>query len=64
MGAWLLTLPDDDQADVNEAMAAPWEGPGRVRHTVLLDLLNERYGTEFTINQIQHHRRRKCRCDW
>lgn len=64
IGQWLAEQSDDVVADVNAAMGVPWEGPGKIRHTVLMDKMNERYGTDFSIHQIRYHRRRECRCDW
>ena len=55
---WLQDQDPDVRTDVNEAMDAPLY---MVKHTALLDAMNDEYGTEFSINQLSHHRRRKCR---
>ena len=62
LGAWLAAQNDDVRADVQTALDAPWTGPGKVMHTALLDSLNAKYGTEFTIDKLRHHRRGHCRC--
>lgn len=64
LGMWLAEQPDDTVEDVNAAMGVPWEGPGKIRHTVLRVKLNAKYGTDFSIHQVRHHRRRQCRCEW
>lgn len=64
MGRWLAGQDAKVVEDVHAAMSVPWEGPGKIRHTVLRDKLNAKYGTSFSIHQLRHHRRHECRCEW
>ena len=56
---WLDSLPDDERSEVEAAFAAPLED---VKHTVLFDLIMERWpDCGMTRDSMVNHRRGRCR---
>ena len=56
---WLADLPDRDREDVEAALAAPIS---QVKHTVLFDLIDQRWpDSGLSRDSMVNHRRGRCR---